>query len=715
MKRRIVVFIALIATIAIGRSQDLRKVGSEPIKIACVGNSITYGAGMLNKEKNAYPKQLQAMLGAGYRVENFGVNGNTLLKRGDYPYWKSKKYQEALNFSPDIVFIKLGTNDAKLENRVHIDKDFEKDYKELIHSFKTKNKHTKIVLLLPIPSFLTDTISIWNPVIKNKIIPLTQKIAYDTKSNSVDLYQLFVDKPGLVPDLIHPSSLGATLIAKRLYEEITATYEHNFDLIENLEISQKKKINFYGFEQTDFQFEGSQAKIVIPKHTLKGKPWIWRARFWGHQPQTDIALLERGFHLVYCDISNLYGAPKAVHRWNSFYNMMTQAGLSEKVVLEGMSRGGLIIYNWAVANPTKVACIYADAPVLDGKSWPGGFGLGKGYPSGWEEFKKVYGLNSEIDEKNFKGNPIDQIEKIAAAGFPMFHVCGEADSVVPVDENTKIFERKLLENNADITVIYKKEVDHHPHSLMNPTPIVNFMLRATGYKINFANIVAPGSEYRSGAGWKEGKGWWAQANDIDSLCKNSGKMDLLLIGNSITQGWGGSRTLTTYRPGQDAADVHFKGLKWINAGISGDRTQHIAWRLEKGSYENCRPKFVSLAIGVNNFGANTAEEIAIGIELDVKLIQEKMPNATLLFFGPLPVGLSKESSSRKKYDKVHKLIAHLGNNKTIHYYNMISAFSDDKGQLKDDYYGGDGVHLIPGGYHIWGSFIKSQINKLQKK
>ena len=394
--------------------------------------------------------------------------------------------------------------------------------------------------------------------------------------------------------------------------------------------------------------------------------------------------------------------------------MVTQAGLSKKVVLEGMSRGGLIIYNWAVANPNKVACIYADAPVLDGKSWPGGFGLGKGYRSGWQEFKKVYGLNSEMDEKNFKGNPIDQIKKISEAGFPMFHVCGEADSVVPVDENTKIFERKLLENNADITVIYKKGIDHHPHSLKNPTPIVNFILRATGYKINFANILAPGSEYRSAAGWEEGKGWWAQANDIDSLCKNSGNIDLLLIGNSITQGWGGSRTLTTYKPGQESADIHFKELKWINAGISGDRTQHVAWRLENGSYENCRPKFVSLAIGVNNFGANTAEEIAVGIQLDVKLIREKMPNATLLFFGPLPVGLSKESGSREKYDKVHKLIAHIGNNKATHYYNMISAFSDDKGQLKDDYYAGDGVHLIPGGYHIWGSFIKSQINKLEK-
>ena len=75
--------------------------------------------------------------------------------------------------------------------------------------------------------------------------------------------------------------------------------------------------------------------------------------------------------------------------------------------------------------------------------------------------------------------------------------------------------------------------------------------------INFAAHPAPGSEYRSAAGWKKGKGWWAQMEDIDALCQNSGKIDLLFIGNSITQGWGGSRTLTTHKPGQKAADQLF--------------------------------------------------------------------------------------------------------------------------------------------------------------
>ncbi len=715
MKRIFVVLIALLLSIATLQSQDIEKNQSKTIKIACVGNSITYGAGVSNRQNNAYPKQLQAMLGADYQVDNFGKNGKTLLKNGDYPYWQSNEYKEALVFSPDIVFIKLGTNDAKSQNRLYIDAEFESDYKELIQSFRAKNQDIKVVLLLPIPSFLKDSTGIWDPVIKNKIIPLTKKVAYVNNCQLIDLYQLFVNEAGLLPDKIHPSSLGATLIAKRLYEEVSGFHDTDFDLITNLKIENSQQRSFHGFNQYDFQFNGASCRIVKPRHTAKGKPWIWRARFWGHQPQTDIALLERGFHLVYCDVSNLYGAQKAVSRWNAFYKMLTEAGLSEKVVLEGMSRGGLIIYNWAVANPTKVACIYADAPVLDGKSWPGGFGKGKGYQEGWQEFKKVYGLNLEVDEQNFKGNPIDQTAIIAAAGFPMFHVCGEADSVVPVNENTRIFEEKLLEKGAKITVIYKKDVDHHPHSLMNPTPIVNFILRATGHKINFASLIAPGSEYRSGAGWKEGKGWWAQANDIDSLCQTSGEIDLLLIGNSITQGWGGSRSLTTYKPGQQAADEHFKGLKWINAGISGDRTQHVAWRLKNGHYEKAQPKFISLAIGVNNFGDDTAEEIAAGIQMDVKLIQEKMPNATLLFFGPLPTGLDRDSNQRKKYDRIHELIAQLGNGTSIHYFNMLERFSDESEHLNMDYYSKDGVHLIPKGYEAWAEFINMKIQKLQKQ
>ncbi len=709
MRKHFILLLILIGILLNSASLSAEINDFDPIKIACVGNSITFGSGITNREKNAFPQQLQAMLGMQYDVRNFGVSGRTLLKKGDYPYWETETYNNALLFKPDIVYIKLGTNDSKLQNRIYLN-EFEANYMELIANFKKQNGHVRIIILLPVPSFLNDSASIWNPVIKNRIIPVLQKIAYKTDVELLDLYQLFIDKQELLPDKIHPSSLGATVIAKRLYENVMQSFNENFDLMDNLKVITRES-NFFGFRQVDFRYKNVDCKIVKPKRAAIGNPWVLRARFWGHQPQTDIALLERGFHVVYCDVANLFGAKKAVKRWNKFYGLLTKAGLSYKVVLEGMSRGGLIVYNWAAENPEKVACIYADAPVLDGRSWPGGKGEGKGSPADWVKFKEIYGLDTDKLINDFSGDPIHKTGKIAGAGYPMMHVCGEVDKIVPVNENSRIFEEKIKSVGGDIFVIYKKDVGHHPHSLENPTPIVNFILRATGYKINFADIPAPGSEYRSGAGWKEGKGWWGQANDIDSLCRIRGKLDLLLIGNSITQSWGANRSYVTTYTGKSAADIYFKGLNWLGAGISGDRTEHILWRIKHGNYNSGKPEVITLAIGVNNFSFNTAEEIAAGLESIIALMKVIFADAEILFYGPLPTGLDKNSDRRKKYDKIHELIAHLGNEKSIHYYNMITEFSDETGNLSGDYYSSDGIHLKADGYYIWGKHIKEQMEK----
>ncbi len=134
-----------------------------------------------------------------------------------------------------------------------------------------------------------------------------------------------------------------------------------------------EKSSFYSYDRYDFVYDGRPCIVVAPQKVAEGKPWIWRARFFGHEPQTDVAMLERGYHLVYADVAGLYGAPKAVGIWDRFYTYLTKTyRFSPKVVLEGMSRGGLIVYNWAAKNPDKVCCIYGDAPVCDIKSWPGG-------------------------------------------------------------------------------------------------------------------------------------------------------------------------------------------------------------------------------------------------------------------------------------------------------------------------------------------------------
>ncbi len=452
------------------------------IRIACVGNSITFGSKVENREKNAYPVQLQAMLGEGYDVANFGVSGATLLKKGNKPYWNQPEYKKALEFKPDVVFIKLGTNDSKLINR-QFHNEFNNDYTTLINSFKQVNSSVRVVLLVPIPSFAEDSNGIYGPIIKNIIISKTKEVAYQNGVEIIDLYPLFIDREDLLADKIHPTAMGATLIAKRLYETVKLNEEISFDIFNSIK-EEKKISSFYGYEMADFVFNNRNCKVVKPRKTAVDLPWIWRARFWGHEPQTDIALLERGFHLVYSDVAELYGNKESIQLWNKFYGLMRQSGLAKKVALEGMSRGGIYVYNWALKNRSKVACIYADAPVLDLKSWPGGKGKGPGSKGDWETFKKDYGF-TEVEALNFKGNPLERAEKIAKLGIPMLHVIGDADEVVPADENTNPFEQRVKAAGGNIQVIHKKGIGHHPHSLANPTQIVDFILKSTGYKINF--------------------------------------------------------------------------------------------------------------------------------------------------------------------------------------------------------------------------------------
>ena len=236
-----------------------------------------------------------------------------------------------------------------------------------------------------------------------------------------------------------------------------------------------KPSDWHGFALHEFQRNGVNCKVVTPKKAAAGRPWIWRARFWGHEPQTDLALLAKGWHVVYCDVADLFGSPKAVARWNDFYRYLTTTHrLAPKAALEGMSRGGLIIYNWAAANPEKVSCIYGDAPVCVIKSWPG-----QSRKAVWKKCIDAYGITSE-EALRFKGNPIDHLAPLAKAKIPLLHVVGDADKPVPVSENTAILEARYKKLGGTIQVIHKPGIGHHPHSLKDPKPIVDFILKHAG-------------------------------------------------------------------------------------------------------------------------------------------------------------------------------------------------------------------------------------------
>jgi len=235
---------------------------------------------------------------------------------------------------------------------------------------------------------------------------------------------------------------------------------------------------WHGFDRYDFRVNETPVLVVAPPKPLPGRPWVWHGEFFGHRPEPDLALLAAGFHIVYMSVPNQLGSPEAVAQWNRFYEALTNTyQMASKPALVGLSRGGLYCYNWAAANPDKVACIYGDAPVCDFKSWPGGMGTGKGSPRDWELVIQRYAFADEAEAMAYDKNPIDNLTPLAAAGVPLLHVYGDADDVVPWQENTGILAERYQKLGGSITLIAKPGVGHHPHGLDDPRPIIDFIIQ----------------------------------------------------------------------------------------------------------------------------------------------------------------------------------------------------------------------------------------------
>ena len=243
----------------------------------------------------------------------------------------------------------------------------------------------------------------------------------------------------------------------------------------------KRTIWIDPFEKCDFEVDGTPVTVVCPKQPLKRMPWAWKGEFLNAFPKTELALLERGFHIAYLKFSDRFGCPKAVRKWNAFYGLLTSAfGFSRKPALIGLSRGALYCYQWAIANPDKVACIYGDAPVCDMRSWPGGKGKGKGSSADWAKVMEVFGFASESEAMDSMINPADNLRPLAQHRIPILHVYGDADDVVPWEENTGVVADRYRKLGGSIQLIGKPGCRHHPHGLEDCSPIVNFIMQHTG-------------------------------------------------------------------------------------------------------------------------------------------------------------------------------------------------------------------------------------------
>ncbi|MNO12798.1 Alpha/beta hydrolase family protein [compost metagenome] len=242
-----------------------------------------------------------------------------------------------------------------------------------------------------------------------------------------------------------------------------------------------------GFARTDFYFGGRECVVVAPQDAAPGRPWVWRSEFFGAFADADLALLEQGWHLAYCRLSHLYGCPYAAGQMEAFRaEVAAKYGLTLKPVLFGFSRGGLYALRYAALYPDRVAALYLDAPVVDIRSWPGGQGAGRGAPEEWRDCLAAYGIaqaaSSPAEGARRAGEETERLlaglAAPARAGVPVLLVSGDADLDVPFEENGAVLERVYQAHGGTVTAILKPGGGHHPHSLPDVTPIVEFVLTA---------------------------------------------------------------------------------------------------------------------------------------------------------------------------------------------------------------------------------------------
>ena len=191
---------------------------NEKIRIACVGDSITYGAGIKDRQNFNYPLVLGKSLGKKFDVRNFGVSGATMLKNGDYSYWERPAFKQATDFNPHVVVIKLGTNDTKPQNWKYSE-EYVLDYEAMIDHFSSLPAKPKIWLCSPAPVYQTRW-GISEEIVVGEVIPKVRDLANRKGLPIIDIYSVLSNKPEMFPDKIHPNASGAKEMADAVMSAI---------------------------------------------------------------------------------------------------------------------------------------------------------------------------------------------------------------------------------------------------------------------------------------------------------------------------------------------------------------------------------------------------------------------------------------------------------------------------------------------------------------
>jgi sialidase-1 len=317
------------------------------------------------------------------------------------------------------------------------------------------------------------------------------------------------------------------------------------------------------FEKELFKFQGRIAWIKIPKTPAAGKPWVWRAHFPDWHTQIDSILLNRGFHIAYVNTNDMFGSPAAMQVWDNFYTfLLKNRSFAPKVALEGVSRGGLYVYNWAKRNPMKVSCIYAEAPVCDFKSCP----LKHGEKSDWEALLKAYKFTHE-QALAHTDNPIENLKGLAACKVPIMHTVSLEDQIVPNEENSFVLINQYIRLGGKATIWPmtkgEKSLKGHHFFIENPEKIADFIEQNS---LPVASIL-PHAEYHT-------FGNFLKNSFLKFTREKSGRV--AFMGGSITESGGWRDKVCSFLK-EKFPETQFE---FINAGIASTGSTPGAFRLD---------------------------------------------------------------------------------------------------------------------------------------
>ena len=236
-----------------------------------------------------------------------------------------------------------------------------------------------------------------------------------------------------------------------------------------------------GFKRIDFTFQGRDVIVVFAHEENRTKKWMLKTEYFDAFPETEIALLNRGYNLVYLKNLHRIGKEEDYEKKYELSKFLTKEyGFSPKCVPIGMSCGGLHAVHLAARHPEMIACMYLDAPVMNLLSWPlllGNPGRTAESPVlGAVEFYEATGMT--ISEAIcYRGHPMDKMPELLQNHIPIILVSGDCDTIVHYEENGALLEKYYKENGGIIEVHIKPGGDHHPHGLPDVTPVVDFIAK----------------------------------------------------------------------------------------------------------------------------------------------------------------------------------------------------------------------------------------------